>query len=133
MNSSKYARDIKFVLCPTSQQNANVDFVIQGNTTNQQYWEKYSSNVAENRTHEGYLHKRGALLKGWKQRWFVLDSIKHQLRYYDATEDSHCKGYIGEFVPISRIEFIWRLDLLMRDKLLRRVNRYNTLPKSCHQ
>ncbi|RUS71898.1 hypothetical protein EGW08_020336 [Elysia chlorotica] len=50
--------------------------------------------TAEHRTHEGYLCKQGAFFKQWKQRWFVLDSMQHQLRYYESAEDGNSKRHI---------------------------------------
>ena len=44
---------------------------------------------------QGYLFKQANFrIKGWKQRWFVLDSTKHQLRYFDTRDDFRDKGYI---------------------------------------
>ncbi|CAH1786112.1 unnamed protein product [Owenia fusiformis] len=70
---------------------------------------QFVSSVQEHRTHEGYLFKRGALFGGWKQRWFVLDSMKHQLRQYETSEDSNCKGFI-DFSDVTSVTALKKVE-----------------------
>uniref|UniRef100_A0A6A7FYR4 Myotubularin-related protein 13-like n=6 Tax=Hirondellea gigas TaxID=1518452 RepID=A0A6A7FYR4_9CRUS len=93
----KGGKDPSTVHHPPPPQQLDTASIASGVTSqkpSQQTYDDYSSNVPENRTHEGYLWKRGSLLKNWKQRWFVLDSVKHQLRYYDNNDDPNAKGVI---------------------------------------
>lgn len=49
----------------------------------------------EPRHSEGYLYKRGKIVKNWKLRWFILDMDKRELIYYDSKHEVSCKGSIS--------------------------------------
>nr|CAB3265877.1 myotubularin-related protein 13-like [Phallusia mammillata] len=57
-------------------------------------YDQFQANTQEVRTFEGNLWKRGAMIKGWKLRFFVLDTTKHELRQYENKGDNVCKSII---------------------------------------
>jgi myotubularin-related protein 5/13 len=60
----------------------NLDDTNISNNKNYIKWSSQQSNN-EHQTYAGYLRKRGALFKQWNERYFVLDSIKHQVNFFE--------------------------------------------------
>uniref|UniRef100_H2Y620 Myotubularin-related protein 13 n=1 Tax=Ciona savignyi TaxID=51511 RepID=H2Y620_CIOSA len=66
---------------------------------------QYSVQDKHVRTYEGILWKQGAYMKGWKPRFFVLDTTKHELRQYEAQGDNVCKSII-DLKELESVELV---------------------------
>ena len=60
-----------------SSNHKSYNYVLGDNRNNFINWSSLPNN--EHQTYAGYLKKQGALFKQWKERYFVLDSVKHQV------------------------------------------------------
>nr|XP_039258097.1 myotubularin-related protein 5-like isoform X1 [Styela clava] len=78
----------------------------------------FQSNSSEVRTYEGVLYKQGAYMKSWKQRYFVLDSTKHQLRQYESKLDVTCKSIfdLKEVISVCLIDSVSSPPKTVEDK-----------------
>ncbi|XP_064399586.1 myotubularin-related protein 5-like isoform X3 [Halichondria panicea] len=44
---------------------------------------------------EGWLYKRGKIVRNWKLRWFLLDTDRKEIRYYDSKQETRSNGVIS--------------------------------------
>ncbi|NXV23301.1 MTMR5 protein, partial [Cepphus grylle] len=64
-------------------------------------YSQFQMSESENRqaggsgSYEGSLYKKGAFMKPWKSRWFVLDKTKHQVLRGGRAGGLRCRGLAG--------------------------------------
>ncbi len=66
---------------------------------------------------EGWLYKKGSIIRRWKKRWFILSGLDHRL-YYSKTKENKFLGMIllsgntWSFPSSSIFSILWILSIL---------------------